>query len=41
MPPCRCSWAPSAGVALHGGDYLEEEPAADWARPLRERLREE
>jgi DNA-binding response OmpR family regulator len=31
----------AAGVALYGGDYLEEEPAADWARPLRERLREE
>jgi DNA-binding SARP family transcriptional activator len=31
----------AAGVALYGGDYLEEEPTADWARPLRERLREE
>src|SRR5439155_3984141 len=31
----------AAGVALYGGDYLEEEPTADWARALRERLRAE
>ena len=31
----------AAAVALYGGGYLEEEPAADWARPLREQLREE
>jgi DNA-binding SARP family transcriptional activator len=31
----------TAGMALYGGDYLEEEPTADWAQPLRERLREE
>ena len=28
-------------MALYGGEYLEEVPAADWARALRERLREE
>lgn len=37
----RALQAYAAAVARYRGDYLEEDAYADWAQPMRERLREE
>lgn len=31
----------AAGIALYTGDYLQDDPYADWAAPTRERLRDD